>query len=102
MSDCIQKINVSGQAFCSWCHKMIRYGPINQHFVRLFLFLFFCLCQVYLIFIWIFANFGIVNNSDPGIRRGNEDSGENENENRKSLNKIFSKGTKSASILFSQ
>ena len=33
VSDCIQKINVSGQAFCSWCHEMIRYGPINQHFV---------------------------------------------------------------------
>ena len=33
MSDCIQKINVSGQAFCSWCHETIRYGPINQHFV---------------------------------------------------------------------
>ena len=33
VSDCIQKINVSGQAFCSWCHETIRYGPINQHFV---------------------------------------------------------------------
>ena len=33
VSDCIQKINVSGQAFCSWCHETIRYGPVNQHFV---------------------------------------------------------------------
>ena len=33
VSDCIQKVNVSGQAFCSWCHETIRYGPINQHFV---------------------------------------------------------------------
>ena len=33
VSDCIQKIKVSGQAFCSWCHETIRYGPINQHFV---------------------------------------------------------------------
>ena len=33
VSDRIQKINVSGQAFCSWCHETIRYGPINQHFV---------------------------------------------------------------------
>ena len=32
VSDCIQKINVSGQAFCSWCHETIRYGPINQNF----------------------------------------------------------------------
>ena len=36
VSDCIQKINMSGQAFCSWCHETIRYGPINQHFVWLF------------------------------------------------------------------
>ena len=36
VSDCIQKINVSGHAFCSWCHETIRYGPINQHFVWLF------------------------------------------------------------------
>ena len=33
VSDCIQKINVSGQAFCSWCHETSRYGPVNQHFV---------------------------------------------------------------------
>ena len=33
VSDCIQKVNVSGQAFCSWCHETIWYGPINQHFV---------------------------------------------------------------------
>ena len=33
VSDCIQKINVSGQAFCSWCHETIRYGPINEQFV---------------------------------------------------------------------
>ena len=33
VSDCIQKINVSSQAFCSWCHETIRYGPVNQHFV---------------------------------------------------------------------
>ena len=33
VSDCIQKINVLGQAFCSWCHETIRYGPINRHFV---------------------------------------------------------------------
>ena len=25
VSDCIQKINVSGQAFCSGCHETIRY-----------------------------------------------------------------------------
>ena len=36
MSDCIQKINVSGQAFCSWCHETIRCRPINQHFVDCF------------------------------------------------------------------
>ena len=35
VSDCIQKISVSGQAFCSWCHKMIWYGTIDQHFVWL-------------------------------------------------------------------
>ena len=33
VSDCIQKINVSGQAFCSWCHETIRYGPVNQNVV---------------------------------------------------------------------
>ena len=33
MSDCIQKVNVSGQVFCSWCHETIRFGPINQFFV---------------------------------------------------------------------
>ena len=33
VSDCIQKINMSGQAFCSGCHETIWYGPVNQHFV---------------------------------------------------------------------
>ena len=33
VGDCIQKISVSGQTFCSWSHEMIRYGAINQHFV---------------------------------------------------------------------
>ena len=33
VSDCIQKINVSGQAFCSWYHETIRYRPVNQQFV---------------------------------------------------------------------
>ena len=26
VSECIQKVSVSGQAFCSWCHETIRYG----------------------------------------------------------------------------
>ena len=90
VSDCIQKVNVSGQAFCSWCHETIRFGPINQHFAQLFL----CVCQVTSLLliniILFFATFGTVNDSDPGICRGNKDS--HVNENRKLLNKIFSKG----------
>ena len=71
MSDCIQKINVSGQAFCSWCHEKIRYRLINQYFAPFF--------SNLLNIILIFATFGALNNSEPGIRRGNEDSRENEN-----------------------
>ena len=63
VSDCIQKINVSGQAFCSWCHETIRYGPINQHFVRLF----FC-------FKFTSCYFDICQ-----FRCGNDDSRRNEN-----------------------
>ena len=32
VNDCIQKVSVLGQAFCSGCHETVRYGPINQHF----------------------------------------------------------------------
>ena len=82
VSDCIQKINVSCQAFCSWCHETIRYGPINQHFV-------------WLIFCFKFTSyyFDICQ-----FRRGNEDS--RGNENRKSWKNIFSVGKKAISILF--
>ena len=54
VSDCIQKINVSGQAFCSWCHETIRYGPIDQHF---FVGLFFCFNSSLHHIILIFASF---------------------------------------------
>ena len=71
VSDCIQKINVSGQAFCSWCHETIRYGPVNQHFVWLFF------CFKFASYYFDFCQF----------RRGNEDSCGNEN--RKSWKKFF-------------
>ena len=71
VSDCIQKINMSGQAFCSWCHETIRYGPINQHFVWLFF------CFKFTSYYFDIGQF----------RRGNEDS--RGNENRKSWKKIF-------------
>ena len=76
VSDCIQKINVSGQAFCSWCHETIRYGPINQHFVWLFF------CFKFTSYYFDIGQF----------RRGNEDS--RRNENRKSWKKILSVGKK--------
>ena len=50
VSDCIQKINVLGQAFCSWCHETIRYRPINRHFVCSFV-------SSLLLIILIFASF---------------------------------------------
>ena len=71
VSDCIQKINMSGQAFCSWCHETIRYGPINQHFVWLFF------CFKFTSYYFDIGQF----------RRGNEDS--RGNENRKSWKKNF-------------
>ena len=82
VSDCIQKINVSGQAFCSWCHETIRYRPVNQHFVWLFF------CFKFASYYFDFCQF----------RRGNEDS--RGNENRKSWKKFFLVGKKSISILF--
>ena len=73
VSDCIQKINVSGQVFCSWCHE-VRTNKSK-----------FCL-----FFSFKFASYYL----DIGqFRRGNE--------NRKSWKKIFSVGKKSISILFS-
>ena len=82
VSDCIQKINVSGQAFCSWCHETIRYGPVNQHFVWLFF------CFKFASYYFDFCQF----------RRRNEDS--RGNENRKLWKKFFLVGKKSISILF--
>ena len=82
VSDCIQKINVSGQDFCSWCHETIRYGPVNQHFVWLFF------CFKFTSYYCDICKFC----------RGNEDS--RGNENRKSWKRIFSVGKKSISILF--
>ena len=81
VSDCIQKINVSGQAFCSWCLETIRYGPINQHFVWLFF------CFKFTSYYFDICQF----------RLGNEDS--RGNENRKLWKQIFSIGKKSISIL---
>ena len=70
VSDCIQKINVSGQAFCSWCHE-VRTNKSK-----------FCL-----FFCFEFTSYYF----DIGqFRRGNEDS--RGNENRKSWKKIFSVG----------
>ena len=83
VSDCIQKISVSGQAFCSWCHETIRYRPVNQHFVWLFF------CFKFTSYYFDICQF----------RCGNEDS--RGNENRKSWKRIFSVGKKSISILFS-
>ena len=82
VSDCIQKINVSGQAFCSWCHD----DPVRTSKSAFCLIVF--LFQVYFILYLDFCQF----------RRGNEDS--RGNENRKSWKKIFSVGKKSISILF--
>ena len=67
VSDCIQKINVSGQAFCSWCHEVRTNKPK------------FCL-----FFCFKFTSYYF----DIGqFRRGNEDS--RGNENRKSWGKKF-------------
>ena len=83
VSDCTQKISVSGQAFCSWCHETIRYRPVNQHFVWLFF------CFKFTSYYFDIGQF----------RRGNEDS--RGNENWKSWKKIFSVGKNLISILFS-
>ena len=83
VSDCVQKINVSGQAFCSWCHETIRYGPVNQHFVWLFF------CFKFTSYYFDICQF----------RRGNEDS--RGNENSKSWKKYFPLEKISKSILFS-
>ena len=74
VSDCIQMIGVSGQAFCSWCHETMRFGPINQHFVWLF----FC-------FKFTSYYFDICQ-----YRRGNADS--HRNEDQKLWKKTFSVG----------
>ena len=76
VSDCIQKINVSGQAFCSWYHETMRYGPVNQHFVWLFF------CFKFTSYYFDICQF----------RRGNEDY--RGNENRKSWKKNFFRGKK--------
>ena len=79
VSDCIQKINVLGPAFCSWCHE-VRTNKSK-----------FCL-----FFCFKFTSYYF----DIGqFRRGNEDS--RGNENRKSWKKFFFCWKKSISILFS-
>ena len=79
VSDCIQKINVSGQAFCSWCHE-VRTNKSK-----------FCL-----FFCFKFTSYYF----DIGqFRRRNEDT--RGNENRKSWKKNIFCWKKSISILFS-